>query len=117
MKMKVKKIRNIEKDVCCHEQVIAYNFAFCWKYNFMEALEEYAGNELAISDKLFRIENLVVEHILNGKEYGEDFSKCNIDAIMVAFRQGFRKYCENGGKIFRNYEDVGNAFPIPYEIY
>ena len=39
----------------------------------------------------------------------------NIDAIIVAFRNGFKSYCE---KFFiaSNYEQVGKTFAIPYGI-
>ena len=55
MKMKVKKVRNIEKDICCSEQVVAYNFARVWAWDFKKDLSE-ARTEIELSENLFKYE-------------------------------------------------------------
>lgn len=110
MKLKCKKIKGIEKTVCTAEQKIAYNYAFQWYEIGKKALKENE-TEIQKSNAMEYIENCIIKSIKNN---GID-KKYNIDAIIISFRQGFRKYCENFF-IANNYEIIGKCFPIPYEI-
>lgn len=110
MKLKCKKIRNIDKQVCTCEQKIAYNYAFKWVDTGKKILSSNMA-EIGKSQAFMDIEKLVVKSI---KENKID-KKYNIDAIVIAFRQGFRNYCNNFF-IASNYESIGKCFIIPYEI-
>lgn len=110
MKLKCKKIKGIEKSVCTCEQKIAYNYAFQW-YDIGKKALEKANSGIQESELMHDIEVSVLRSI---KENGID-KKYNIDAIIIAFRQGFREYCKNFF-IAGNYETIGKCFKIPYEI-
>lgn len=114
MKLKCRKIRNVPKTVCTCEQKIAYNFAFMW-FNTGERILEYQLPEFVKADGFDDIERKVLNSLINGDD-AEKFKKYNIDAIMVAFRQGFRKLCESPKGMCTSYEEIGEMFPIPYEI-
>lgn len=110
MKIKCKKIRNVEKSVCTAEQKIAYNYAFQW-YSVGKKVFE---SNISESEKLHAMHD--IEHsVLNSIKTNGIDKKYNIDAIIISFRQGFRKYCENFF-IANNYEIIGKCFLIPYEI-
>lgn len=111
MKIKCHKIRNIDKSICTCEQKIAYNYAFNWHFSFTRALENYNLTEVQKSEAIQDIINSVIRSI---KEQGID-KKYNIDAIIIAFRQGFENYCNNFF-IANDYETIGKVFTIPYEI-
>lgn len=110
MEMKCRKIRGIDKSICTAEQKIAYNYAFMWVSAGKTILKMY-GSELAKSEGFHDIENLVLKDLLRNP----DMAKYNHDAIIVAFRQGFRNYCENWF-IATDYERIGKVFHIPYKV-
>lgn len=109
--MKCKKIKGIEKSVCTAEQKIAYNYAFQWYDIGKKFLNDENTTEANKSESMHYIEDCVIKSI---KNQGID-KKYNIDAIIIAFRQGFRKYCDNFF-IANDYETIGKYFAIPYEI-
>lgn len=110
MKIKCRKIRNVEKSICTCEQKIAYNYAF----SYVEVGKKLFNSDIAESGKahgMHDIESMVLAGI---KRNGID-KEYNVDAIMIAFRNGFRNYCE---KFFiaSDYETIGKCFKIPYEV-
>jgi hypothetical protein len=109
--MKCKKIKGIEKSVCTAEQKIAYNYAFQWYDIGKKILNDENTTEANKSESMHYIEDCIIKSI---KKYEID-KKYNIDAIMVAFRQGFKDYCKNFF-IANDYETIGKYFTIPYVI-
>ena len=112
MKIQCKKIRNVEKSVCTAEQKIAYNYAFQWYDYGKSVFTDKNVTEINKSESLQYIIDCVISSIKNS---GID-KKYNIDGIIIAFRQGFRKYCTENFFIANDYERIGKSFPIPYEI-
>ena len=110
MKLKCKKIYGVEKSVCTYEQKIAYNYAFSW-YDIYKMACKKCSTEMQKSDVLQDIIKKVVADI-NSRE---EMKKYNIDAIIIAFRQGFNNYC-NDFFIAFDYKKIGEVFKIPYEI-
>lgn len=110
MKLKCRKIRNVEKSVCTAEQKIAYNYAFSW-YETGKNIVKADTFKYIKCKAMSEIERLVTEDILNK----EEMKKYNIDAIIIAFRNGFWKYCKDFF-IATNYEAIGKCFAIPYEV-
>lgn len=108
--MKCHKINGIEKSVCTAEQKIAYNFAFMW-CDVGKKLFNSDNAEVVKSDALQVIVNNVIQELQSDK-----FKRFNIDAIIVAFRQGFRNYCTENYFIANDYETIGKYFSIPYVI-
>ena len=110
MNIKCRKIQNVEKTTCTAEQKIAYNFAFRYADLGKKILKSNAAESVkgtAFAD----ITELVMFDIIKNKE----LKKYNIDAIIIAFRNGFRNYCKNPF-IATDYETIGNCFKIPYGI-
>lgn len=110
MVIKCKKIRNVEKSICTAEQKIAYNYAFNYVDLGKKILKADTA-EINKADGFQQIETLVLKSVQSKKE----MEKYNIDAIIIAFRNGFRKYCENFF-IANDYETIGKCFCIPYEV-
>ena len=108
-KFKCKKIKNVDKQICTAEQKIAYNFAFMW-VDIGKKIKASDNAEFAKSELYHTIEKSVLNSLRD-----EKFNKYNLDAIIVAFRNGFRKYCENYF-IAADYKCIGECFEIPYEI-
>lgn len=110
MKMKCKKIAGIEKSVCTCEQKIAYNYAFSWADTYKRRSED-------CTTEIQRAEVLqgIIDFIISDISEKETMKKYNIDAIIVAFRNGFLNYCNNFF-VASNYEKIGETFAIPYEI-
>ena len=108
--MKCHKIRGIDLKICTAEQKIAYNYAFMW-VDCGKKIFNSSNSESVKSEELQNIINAVVESI---KRSGTDRTY-NIDAIITAFRNGFRGYCKNFF-IASDYESIGKAFPILYEL-
>ena len=108
-KIKVHKIRGVDKNICSAEQKIAYNIAFARRDTLIRRWKE-CHTEFQRSEVFFDLIN--TELRLFRETYGE---KYNLDAVFIALNQGFKNYCE---KFFiaRDYETIGKAFPIPYEI-
>ena len=110
MKMKCKKIRCIEKSICTCEQKIAYNYAVAWAGTYIRSTVSMTS-ELEKNMVLQDIIDIIIRDIKSKKE----MEKYNIDAIIVAFRNGFIQYCEYIYIPF-HYIEIGNVFKIPYEI-
>lgn len=110
MKIKCKKLNGVEKSICTCEQKIAYNYAFSWCDTYKSRIKECA-TEMQKAEVLQDIIDFVTKDILRR----EDMKKYNIDAIIIAFRQGFKNYC-NDFFIASNYNKIGEVFKIPYEI-
>ena len=111
LKMKVHKIRNVEKSECFAEQKIAYNYAFSWRSQ-LEQIEKANIPEFVKSEKRQHIINCVIRGI---KEQKID-KKYNIDAVIHCFRNGINEYLK-GYSILTSYKDIGNIFKCSYEIY
>lgn len=110
MKMKCKKIKFIDKSLCTCEQKIAYNYAVAWAGVYIRSTASMTS-ELEKSIVVQDIIDIIIRDIKSKKE----MEKYNIDAIIVAFRNGFKQYCENIFIPF-HYNEIGNVFKIPYEI-
>lgn len=110
MIIKCKKIRDIEKSTCTAEQKIAYNFAFRYADLGKKILATDTA-EFVKADGFHQVETIVRKDI----ESSAEMKKYNIDAITIAFRNGFKNYCKNPF-IALNYETIGNCFKIPYTI-
>lgn len=117
MKLKCKKINGVEKNICTAEQKIAYNYAFSYHNIYSVRIKEYIKKygfeptEISKNELYFEIENIVIKDIKNR----DDMKKYNIDAIIIAFRNGFVNYC-NDFFIATDYEMIGKCFIIPYDI-
>lgn len=110
MKIKCKKINGLEKTVCTAEQKIAYNYAFSWCDVYKRKIKE-CTTAIQKADVLQDIIDFITADLLRR----EDMKKYNIDAIIIAFRQGFPEYTENFF-IATDYIKIGKVFKIPYEI-
>lgn len=110
MKLKCKKIYGVDKSICTAEQKIAYNYAFMYSDCGKRIINADTA-EINKTDGFFQIERLVLNSIKEKKE----MQKYNIDAIIIAFRNGFRRYCENPF-IASDYKTIGKCFEIPYSI-
>jgi len=109
LNIKCYKLRGIEKDICVAEQKIAYNFACMWDTVGKKILNSDMA-EVGKSDAFSDIEKSVIVSLMR-----DEFNKYNHDAIIVAFRQGFRKYCTKPF-IATNFEQIGEIFKIPYNV-
>lgn len=109
-KMKCHKIRGIDLKTCTAEQKIAYNYAFMW----VDCGKKIFNSNSPESVKSEELQDIVQSIIRNIKQNGTDRTH-NIDAIITAFRNGFRGYCKNFF-IASDYESIGKAFPILYEL-
>lgn len=110
MILKCKKITNVEKSVCTAEQKIAYNYA-CRYANLGKKILNADAPEFVKADGYFQIEQMILQEIKSNVK----LNKLNIDAVIVAFRQGFKEYCKNPF-IAVSFSQIGNCFKIPYEI-
>lgn len=108
--MKCHKIRGVDLKICTAEQKIAYNYAFMW-VDCGKKIFNSDSPESVKSEELQNIINSVIESI---KRSGTDRTY-NIDAIITAFRSGFREYCNNFF-IASDYETIGKAFLIQYKV-
>lgn len=112
MKLKCKKIKNVEKSICTAEQKIAYNYAFQW-YSYGKSV--FTDKNITEVNKSASLQ-YVIDCVIDSIKRNEIDKKYNIDAIIISFRQGFRKYCTENFFIANNYEKIGECFCIPYEI-
>ena len=110
MILKCKKIRGIDKSVCTAEQKIAYNFAFRYADLGKKVLNADAP-KFVKADGYFQIEQMVLQEVKGNVK----LNKLNIDAIQIAFRQGFKEYCKKPF-IALSYSQIGDCFKIPYDI-
>lgn len=108
--LRCKKIYDIDKNICTCEQKIAYNYAFSWSDKGKQILNADTP-EFVKAEAIESIIDFVKKDIASR----DDMKKYNHDAIIIAFRQGFKKYCKNWF-IAADYESIGKAFPIPYNV-
>ena len=108
--MKCHKIRGIDLKTCTAEQKIAYNYAFMW----VDCGKKAFNSDNSESVKSEELQNIINCIIKNMEQNGTN-KRYNIDAVITAFRNGFRGYCKNFF-IASDYETIGKAFPIPYEL-
>lgn len=111
MKFKVKKIRNVDKNICFAEQKIAYNYAFSWR----DILEKIYKSDKANSIKNADYQT-VINWIIDGIKEQEIDKKYNLDAIIHCLRNGLEDYL-SGFSILTSYEDIGKTFKCLYEFY
>lgn len=111
MKIKVHKIKGIDKRICCAEQVIAYRYAAMY-VDDGRRIEKSNAPEF-IKKQLF---DDIVTRVFQSLNADVSDKWYNFDAIIIAFRQGFRRHCENPF-IPVNYTEIGLAFPIPGTVY
>lgn len=110
IKLKYHKIRNVPKEDCTCEQMIAYNMAsrsctsFIDKFKKAKECSEMCANNFV---------NDIIDYQI--KSYMECYpnSKYNIDAIQSCLRAGLKKYLEKPF-IAWDYKQVGKAFPAYY---
>lgn len=96
MNTKLTKIRNISLDVCCAEQVIAYNI--CNRYASLYS------NKPRISWNLGLIKDAIYQ--IN--------SNVNKDMLQHFVMFNFEKYVKNGSKIYSSYDEIGLMFTNGY---
>ena len=108
--MKCHKIKGIDLKTCTAEQKIAYNYAFMW----VDCGKKIFNSNSPESVKSEGLQNIISCIVKNMERNGTD-ERYNIDAVVTAFRNGFRGYCENFF-IASHDETIGNAFPIPYGL-
>lgn len=112
MKLKCKKIRNVEKNICTCEQKIAYNFAF----SNQPQLKKCFDSNMPTANKLDFLQEIITNIIIpDCTKWNDNLKKYNVDAIVHAFRNGVQEYLK-GSIILTSYEDIGINFPILYEI-
>ena len=87
--MKCHKIRGIDLKICTAEQKIAYNYAFMW----VDCGKKIFNSNSPESVKSEELQNIIKSIIKSIKQNGTD-KTYNIDAIITAFRNGFRGYCK-----------------------
>lgn len=106
--MKCYKIKNVDKAVCTVEQKLAYNIAFRCHISYTDKYKacetEIQRNELVTS-----LRDLYMGYMKEKKV------KYNPDALFVALNQGLKNYIEHPF-IATDYEQIGKAFPIPYNV-
>ena len=110
MTLKCGKIRGVDKSICTCEQKIAYNYAFSW----MDAYQRRTKGLSNVADKMVVFQD-IIDFIIKDIKSKKEMQKYNIDAIIIAFRNGFLTYCENFF-IASEYSEIGKVFKIPYEI-
>ena len=108
--MKCHKIRGIDLKTCAAEQKIAYNYAFMW----VDCGKKVFNSNSPESVKSEGLQNIISCIVKNMDQNGTG-ERSNTDAIITALRNGFRGYCTNFF-IASDYESIGKAFPIPYEL-
>ena len=108
--MKCHKIRGVDLKTCTAEQKIAYNYAFMW----VDCGKKIFNSNSPESVKSEELQNIINCIIKNMEQNGTN-KRYNIDAVITAFRNGFRGYCKNFF-IASDYEAIGEAFPIPYKL-
>ena len=106
MTFKTRKIKNIDKSICTVEQKLAYNIAFRIYINH-ETEYKKIPTESAKAEAREKLTRLYLKSI--------DSEKYNHDVIFAALNAGLEKYL-NKNFIACNYEEVGEAFPINYQI-
>ena len=110
MILKCKKISGIEKSLCVAEQKIAYNYAFMYADCGKRIIESDIA-AINKADGFYQIENIVLNDLKNK----EEMRKFNIDAIIIAFRNGFETYCKSPF-IASDYKSISECFQIPYTV-
>ena len=110
MEIKCHKIKGVKKETCSAEQAIAYSFARMYG-SFAYHILNSDAPEFIKDGEFAEIEQWVMEGL--DLEYSP--RRLNFDGVLIAFRQGFKGFCENPF-IATSYAEIGKAFPIPYPI-
>lgn len=114
MKMKCKKIRNVEKSVCTAEQKIAYNLAFRAHITFGDKFRQAVKNNetsMNLKDYIIQCRDFEMKQWKNNPNY----SKYNEDAIFCALNAGLYQYMEKPF-IASDYETIGKCFKLVYDV-
>lgn len=111
MRFKAHKITKVDKNICCCEQKIAYNYGFM---NF-DILKKVKENCIAIQFQE-SLQDTINSMIQSCEENGIS-KKYNIDLIVIAYRQAMnRDFLNHKTGILKDYEEIGRYFNIPYDI-
>lgn len=108
--LKKYKIRNIDREVCCVEQMLAYNYASFYKSLILKDLEK-CTEKWHETEVFYGYRN----HALNYFREQYPDMRYNPDALQVALDNGLKKYVRTNFFIAKEYEEVGKMFPIPYK--
>jgi hypothetical protein len=84
------KIKNVDIDVCCCEQKIAYNYLFSWTFN------EH--------DKIFALQ-CIKEDLKRRKD--TDMKRYDTEYIYELIEKNYDKYINEHTPIFGDYTDLG----------
>lgn len=101
------KIRNVDKQVCTAEQMLAYNFAF----SMGDTIKRWYNR---CTTGIQRSEVTQEFTMMCMKQF--ENSRYNLDAIVHIFRNNIENYVKSGCKIYINYKEIGEMFPCGYEI-
>lgn len=88
--MKKHKIRNIDIDICCCEQKIAYNFLFAWGHMEVDKLICMAAGSIDDNEKM--------------KRY-------NKQLIIDLIKNSYERY-KSGRSILTSYEEIGQVITL-----
>ena len=110
MIMKVHKINKIDKQVCCCEQKIAYNYAVAYYSMFKKIKDSDSFQSVNVCEC-----NDIITMFTNWINEDESMKKYNIDAIIHCLRYSIINDIYKG-EICSSYEKIGKLFPIMYQI-
>ena len=120
MKLKYHKIRNVPKEVCTAEQMIAYNMAWRAHISFQDDYDRAKTISAICVDDV--VQQAIAYHLMvwerdycspDGSHYKKSNAKLNIDAIKACLQAGMKGYFEKHF-IASDYDRVGKAFPAYY---
>lgn len=104
------KIRNVDKNICCCEQKIAYNYLFAHS-NYSHLKSKHIN--ICFDYYTERKNNLdfIKKDLLR---HNEIIKKYDIDLIFHIILFNYDKYVFNDTHIFTTYEEIGNFLKIGY---
>ena len=114
MKIKITKIRSVDKNICSKEQLFAYNMA--QRYASIDVYEYHimSKSQLQKSDVIRLRINYIVS--LADKLNNEIKGSINPDAVKIALNMGLEQYIKCYAPIMASYKEIGKMFSIPYEV-
>lgn len=101
-KFKPHKIRNVDINICCKEQVAAYNYLFSWTLN-----DHDKSKALAYIQKELQAKNNGTYEEQYHPVHSYKRQNIDYDLVYILVLRHWDRYIENGKKIFSNYEDLG----------
>ena len=110
MRMKVHKITGVNKEICCCEQKIAYNYAVNY-YSMIKKIKDSDNIQLVKSDCYNNLITMFTNWMIEDK----NMKKYNIDAVVHCLRYSIINNIYKG-EICSSYEKIGKLFPIMYQI-